>query len=37
MVHRGQLFLPYAMSDKATSAATLEVEELVDRLLASGP
>jgi len=32
MIHGGLLYLPYAMSDKATSVATVELDELVDRL-----
>lgn len=36
-VHAGRLILPYAMSDYASSFATLELDELLAELLASGP
>ena len=32
MVHAGQLYLPYAMSDRATSVATVDIEELLGAL-----
>ncbi len=33
MIHNGQLILPYAMSDSATSVATIDVDELLDYML----
>jgi len=37
MVHRGRLYLPYAMSDTSSTMGTLEMDELLDRLLRDGP
>lgn len=36
VIHRGNLVIPYAMSDSATSFATVAVDELVRELLRSG-
>lgn len=36
MLHHDRLFLPYAISDTATSIATVALDELIDRLLAEG-
>lgn len=36
MLHGRELILPYAMSDKASAIATLQVDELLAALLASG-
>ena len=36
-VHAGQLILPYAMSDYASTFATVELNDLLTTLLASGP
>jgi len=36
-VHAGRLILPYAMSDYASSFATVELDALLDALLQSGP
>ncbi len=35
MLHDGKLILPYAMSDKATAVVSVELDELLARLLAS--
>ncbi|MCC7203572.1 MAG: glycoside hydrolase family 130 protein [Phycisphaeraceae bacterium] len=35
LVHRGTLFLPYAMSDLACGVATIRLDELLDHLLSS--
>ncbi|MCC5829875.1 MAG: glycoside hydrolase family 130 protein [Phycisphaeraceae bacterium] len=35
MVHRGQLFLPYASSDTTTRLATISMDQLLNRLLDS--
>lgn len=37
LIHRGKLYLPYAAADKTTAMVSLEVDELVQRLLADGP
>ena len=37
MVHRDKLYLPYALADKSTSIATIDMDELVNRLLDSPP
>ncbi len=37
MIHEDQLIIPYAMSDSATTLATVNVHDLVDRLLDEGP
>ena len=37
MIHRERLILPYAMSDRATSLATIDLDELLDLLRRSGP
>lgn len=36
LIHDGTLFMPYAMSDSATSVATIEVDELLDYLISAG-
>lgn len=36
MIYGGRLYLPYAMSDKATSIATVEVDELLAHLKQNG-
>ena len=36
-VHAGRLILPYAMSDYASTFATVELNDLLDTLLTSGP
>jgi predicted GH43/DUF377 family glycosyl hydrolase len=36
-VHAGSLILPYAMSDYASTFATVELNDLLAALLASGP
>jgi predicted GH43/DUF377 family glycosyl hydrolase len=36
MLHGRELILPYAMSDKASAIATMQVDELLAALLASG-
>jgi predicted GH43/DUF377 family glycosyl hydrolase len=36
-VHAGRLILPYAMSDYASTFATVELKDLLAALLASGP
>jgi predicted GH43/DUF377 family glycosyl hydrolase len=36
VVHEGRLVLPYAMSDYATTFATVPLDELLDALVASG-
>jgi predicted GH43/DUF377 family glycosyl hydrolase len=35
-IHRGQLFLPYALADKSTSMAVVDLDELINCLLDSG-
>ena len=37
MLHRGQLVIPYAMSDSRTGFAAVNAEQLVDQMLADGP
>jgi len=37
MVHGGTLYIPFAVADRSTTMCTLAVEELVRRLLDSGP
>ena len=37
MIHHDQLIIPYAMSDIATTFATLPVQDLIEQLLADGP
>lgn len=36
MIHAGKLILPYAMSDVASSVATIDLEELLDALTSEG-
>ena len=36
MVHAGHLIVPYAMSDHATSFATVALDKLLEELLRSG-
>ena len=33
LIHQGQLFIPYAVSDYASSFATIPLEELLDEIL----
>jgi len=35
MIHRDKLYLPYALADKSTSIATIDMDELLNRLLDS--
>lgn len=37
LIHNGQLIIPYAMSDQAAGFAIVSVQELIDRLIESGP
>lgn len=37
LVHRGRLFMPYARSDTSASMAVIDLHELLDRLIQSGP
>ena len=37
MVHRGELFVPYAMADRATGFAMINLDDIIGRLLASPP
>ncbi len=37
MIHKERLIIPYAMSDLATTFATVSVQELLERLLTAGP
>ena len=37
VIHAGRLYIPYAMSDSSTTAASVNVAELVNRLLDSPP
>ncbi|MEM6749831.1 MAG: glycosidase, partial [Planctomycetota bacterium] len=37
LAHAGHLILPYAVSDSATTVATVELQPLVDALVAAGP
>ena len=37
LVHKGTLYIPYAMSDEATSVATVDLSELVNTLVKEGP
>ena len=37
LVHAGRLIIPYAMSDRATAVASVELDELIEQLLRDGP
>ena len=37
LIHRDKLYLPYALADKSTSIATIDMDELLNRLLDSPP
>ena len=37
LIHHEQVFIPYAASDKATTFATIAVDDITQRLLAEGP
>ncbi len=37
LLHKNKLYLPYAMSDRATTVATVPLDSLLDKLLASPP
>jgi predicted GH43/DUF377 family glycosyl hydrolase len=34
LIHQGQLFIPYAVSDYASSFATVPLQDLLDEILA---
>ncbi len=36
LIHHGQLFMPYAMADRATGFATIDVQELLDYMTGGG-
>jgi predicted GH43/DUF377 family glycosyl hydrolase len=37
LIHQTRLFLPYAIADQTTAAVSVELEPLLDRLIADGP
>jgi predicted GH43/DUF377 family glycosyl hydrolase len=37
LLHKGRLYIPYAMSDRATSTVSVDPDELINRLLESPP
>ncbi len=37
LIHEGQLVMPYAMADRATAFATIDVQELIDYMLRRAP